>query len=144
MKFDFYGGYSIPLAELKGDFPDTLGLTLLDFTKSPTLLTKKGYNFGVTGKYVIDTSGKGSFTAGFSYNSFSGSKNYTTATQNIDYQNKVNIFSIFAGVNQRHNQIVVFYELLEDSITDVIFEKYKLIFKPQFMNYFLYSNAIAV
>lgn len=103
LKFDFYGGYSIPLAELKGDFPDTLGSTLLDFTKSPTLLTKNGYNFGVTGKYVIDTSGKGSFTAGFSYNSFSGSKSYTTATQNIDYQNKVNIFSLFAGIQYNFN-----------------------------------------
>lgn len=103
LKFDFYGGYSIPLAELKGEFPDTLGTSLLDFNRSTTLLTKSGYNFGVTGKYLIDTSGKGNFTAGFSYGSFSGSKNYTTVFQKVDYKNKVNIFSIFAGLQYNFN-----------------------------------------
>lgn len=103
LKFDLYGGYSIPLAELKGDYPDTLGVTLLNFNKSATLLTKSGFNFGVTGKYLTDTSGRGSFTAGFGYNSFSSSKNYTTPAQNVNYKNRVNIFSFFAGIQYNIN-----------------------------------------
>jgi hypothetical protein len=75
----------------------------LNFPKSTTLLTSSGYNFGVTGKYLIDTSGKGSFTAGLGYNSFSGSKNYNTGTYQIDYKNRVNIFSIFAGLQYNFN-----------------------------------------
>ncbi len=93
-----YGGYSLPLADLKGDFPDTLSTSsYLDFNKSSTLLTKSGYNIGVKGKYCIDTLGKANFTAGLNYNSFSGSMDYRRTQATLTYQNKVNIFSISAG-----------------------------------------------
>ena len=91
------GGYSLPLADLKGDFPDTLGTSLLDFNKSSTLLTKSGFNIGVIGKYCVDTLGKAKITAGLNYNSFSGSKDYPRTSATLTYQNKVNIFTISAG-----------------------------------------------
>ncbi|MCC7158944.1 MAG: hypothetical protein IT281_05350, partial [Ignavibacteria bacterium] len=53
-----YGGYTIPVADMQGDFPDTSNTGLLNFSKSNTLLTKSGFNIGASGKYVIDTLGK--------------------------------------------------------------------------------------
>ncbi|MEO8512375.1 MAG: OmpW family outer membrane protein [Ignavibacteria bacterium] len=93
----FFGGYSMPLADLKGDFPDTVGTTLLNFNKSSTLLTKSGFNFGVIGKMCIDTLGKAKVTGGFTYNSFTGSKDYPRTGALLTYKNKVNIFTISAG-----------------------------------------------
>jgi opacity protein-like surface antigen len=92
-----YGGYSMPVADLKGNFPDTLGTTLLNFDKSSTLLTKSGFNIGAIGKYCIDTLGKARLTAGFNYNSFSGSKDYPRTGATLTYKNKVNIFTISVG-----------------------------------------------
>jgi outer membrane protein W len=92
-----YGGYSMPVGDIKGDFPDTLGTALLDFDKSSTLLTSSGYNFGATGKYSVDTLGKARVTAGFNYNSFSGSKDYPRSGATLTYKNKVNIFTISLG-----------------------------------------------
>lgn len=92
-----FGGYSMPFADLKGDFPDTMGITLLNFNKASTLLTKSGFNFGAIGKYCIDTLGKARLTAGFNYNSFSGSKDYPGTGATLTYKNKVNIFTISAG-----------------------------------------------
>ncbi len=87
----------MPFADLKGDFPDTMGTTLLDFNKSSTLLVKSGYNIGAIGKYCIDTLGKARLTAGFNYNSFSGSKDYPRTGATLTYKNKVSIFTISAG-----------------------------------------------
>ena len=92
-----YGGYSMPVADIKGDFPDTLGTSLLDFDKSSTLLTSSGYNFGATGKYSVDTLGKARVTAGFNFNTFSGSKDYPRSDATLTYKNKVNIFTISLG-----------------------------------------------
>ena len=92
-----YGGYSLPVADIKGDFPDTLGNSLLDFDKSSTLLTGSGFNFGATGKYAVDTLGKARITGGFNYNSFSGSKDYPRSGATLTYKNKVNIFTISLG-----------------------------------------------
>jgi opacity protein-like surface antigen len=92
-----FGGYSMPFADLKGDFPDTLGTSLPDFNKAGTLLTKSGFNIGAIGKYCVDTLGKARITAGFNYNSFSGSKDYKRTGGTLTYKNKVNIFTISAG-----------------------------------------------
>lgn len=91
------GGYSLPLADLKGDFPDTLGTTMLNFNKSSTLLTKSGFNMGAIGKYCVDSLGNAKVTAGLIYNSFSGSKDYQRTSATLTYENKVNIFTISAG-----------------------------------------------
>jgi outer membrane protein W len=93
-----FGGYSLPLADLQGDFPDTNSSGILNFTKSNTLLTSSGFNIGATGKYAVDTLGKAKVTAGFNYNSFTGSKDYSRPTGTITYKNKVNIFSLSAGL----------------------------------------------
>lgn len=92
-----FGGYTMPVADLKGDFPDTMGTTLLNFNKSSTLLTKSGFNIGAIGKYCVDTLGKAKLTAGINYNSLSGSKDYPRTTATLTYKNKVTIFTISAG-----------------------------------------------
>jgi outer membrane protein W len=92
-----YGGYSMPVADLAGDFPDTLGTSLLNFNKSSTLLSKSGFNIGAIGKYCVDTLGKAKLTAGLNYNSFSGSHDYTRPGGALNYKNKVNIFTISLG-----------------------------------------------
>lgn len=94
----FTGGYSLPVADLKGSFPDTLGTTsLLNFEKSGTLLTSGGFNIGAIAKYCVDSTGKARFTGGFNYNSFSGSMDYKRTSATLTYKNKVNIFTISAG-----------------------------------------------
>jgi len=92
-----FGGYSMPVADLKGEFPDTMGTNLLNFDKSSTLLTSSGFNIGAIGKYAVDTLGKARLTAGFNYNTFSGSKDYPRTGATLTYKNKVNIFTISAG-----------------------------------------------
>lgn len=98
MNLTVYGGYSMPVADLKSSFPDTLGTTTyLDFDKSTTLLTKSGFNIGAIGKYSVDTLGKARVTGGFNYNSFSGSKDYPRNGTTLTYKNNVNIFTISLG-----------------------------------------------
>jgi len=92
-----YGGYSLPVADLKGDFPDTLG-NGISFAKSPSLLTSSGFNLGATGKYSVDTTGNAKVTVSLGYNTFSGSQDYSRPTGTLTYKNKVNIFSISAGI----------------------------------------------
>ncbi|MBE2225816.1 MAG: hypothetical protein IAE93_00670 [Ignavibacteria bacterium] len=92
-----FGGYTMPVADLKGSYPDTMGTNLLNFDKSGTLLTSGGFNIGAIGKYAVDTLGKARITAGFNYNSFSGSKDYQRTNATLTYKNKVNIFTISAG-----------------------------------------------
>ncbi|MGH2575935.1 MAG: outer membrane beta-barrel protein, partial [Ignavibacteria bacterium] len=67
-------GYSLPLADLKGDYPDSLGLITRDVRN--TYLMKSGFSFGVSGKYAIDSTRKSRVTAGLNYNRFSQTKDY--------------------------------------------------------------------
>lgn len=97
MNLTLYGGYSLPVADLKGNFPDSLGTSFLDFDRSSSLLTSGGFNIGAIGKYCVDTLGKARLTAGFNYNSFSGSKDYPRSGATLTYKNKVNIFTISVG-----------------------------------------------
>ena len=102
---NLYGGYTLPVSDLSGDFPDTLGSSgALDMKKSSTLLTSSGFNIGAVGKYAVDTSGKARLTVSLNNNSLSGSKDYSTPTGRIiNYKNKVNIFTISAGVEYSFN-----------------------------------------
>lgn len=94
---NIYGGYTIPVADMQGDFPDTSNTGLLNFNKSSTLLTKSGFNIGVSGKYVIDTLGKAKVIGGLNINSLKGSKDYSRPTGILSYKNSVTIFTISAG-----------------------------------------------
>src|SRR5512139_1031370 len=101
---NLYGGYTLPVADLKGDFPDTLGTSLLDFNKSKTLLTSYGINFGIQGKYAVDSSSSQRITAGFNYNSFTGSVDYPRPSGEVlTYKNKVSIFTVSAGIEYAIN-----------------------------------------
>lgn len=96
-QINFYGGYSLPFADLKGSFPDSLSSSGLDFTKASTLLTLHGFNAGTTFKYTVDTTGNARITGGINYNSFSGSKDYKSGART--YKSKINIISLSAGVD---------------------------------------------
>ncbi|HEY3251941.1 MAG TPA: hypothetical protein VGK25_12590, partial [Ignavibacteria bacterium] len=99
---NIYGGYTLPLGDLHGNFPDTLGSAGIDFRKTKTLLTSYGINIGVQGKYVIDSSGSARVTAGANYNTFSGSHDYSGVTT---YKNKVNIITLSAGIEYVINPV---------------------------------------
>jgi|SRR4030095_9300929 hypothetical protein len=99
---NIFGGYTLPVADLQGTFPDTLG-TGLDFRKSKTLLTTYGINFGAQGKYVVDSIGSARITVGANYNSFTGSKDYSRPSGVITYKNKVNLFTLSAGAEYAIN-----------------------------------------
>jgi len=93
----FYGGYSIPVADFKGSYPDSL--TYINYRTAKTLLTSYGINFGVKGKFIVDSSGSQALTLGAEYNSFTGNKDYPGQS----YKNKVNIFTFNAGIEYAIN-----------------------------------------
>lgn len=90
-----YGGYTMPLSDMKGTFPDTLGF---DIRRSKTLLTSFGINAGVQGKYVVDSLGNARVTGALNYNTFSGSQDYKVASGIMTYKNRVNIITLSAGM----------------------------------------------
>ncbi len=57
-----YGGYSIPLPNMKGEIPQ--GVNYNDYG------LKYGYNFGIDAKYAIEKSAKVKITASVNYNIF--------------------------------------------------------------------------
>jgi opacity protein-like surface antigen len=89
---NFFGGYTLPVADFKGSYPDSL--TYINFRKAKTLLTSYGINFGVKGKFAVDSAGSQILTAGAEYNTFTGNVDYPTQS----YKNKVNVFTINAGI----------------------------------------------
>ncbi len=93
---NIHAGYSMPLSQLSGDFPDTLNSSgRLDFTKASSLLTKGGFNAGATLKYAVDTSGNARLTGGLNFSSFSGSQDYKNGLRT--YKSKVNIITFSLG-----------------------------------------------
>jgi opacity protein-like surface antigen len=98
-QFSLTGGYSMPVSDLKGTFPDTIGQAgSLDFTQTKTYLVNKGFSVGIIAKYTMDTTANTKITGGFGYNSFSESKDYSRPSGTLrTYSNKLNILSITAG-----------------------------------------------
>ncbi|MCX7878351.1 MAG: porin family protein [Ignavibacteria bacterium] len=88
-----YGGYSLPVSDLKGEFPSLSGNEKINFFFHPNYLTSSGYNIGTSFKYTYDSSAKGRLTAGLNFSSFSGKGTYT----NLSYKNSFNIFTISGG-----------------------------------------------
>ncbi|MDD5360865.1 MAG: outer membrane beta-barrel protein [Ignavibacteria bacterium] len=65
IKLNIIGGYSLPLPDLKGTFPD-------DVDKSPTpYMMKSGFNVGGVGKYYFDKKNSIGLTLSLLYNGFS-------------------------------------------------------------------------
>ncbi|MCI0448224.1 MAG: PorT family protein [Chlorobi bacterium] len=84
-----FGGYNLPLPDLKGDVSDSVD-------REGTYVTKNGFNAGLIGKYAVDKKGMFRITLGGSYNSFSGEGDYIH-TNNVSVHNKINIITIGAG-----------------------------------------------
>lgn len=88
-----YGGYSLPLSDLKGDFPSLSSNEKINFFTYPDLLTSSGYNIGASFKYTYDSSAKGRLTGGLQISQFTGSGEYP----NLKYKNTINIFTVYGG-----------------------------------------------
>ena len=94
-----FGGYSLPLSSLKGDFPSTLATGSIDFQNSNSYLLKSGFNGGVNGKYTVDSAGNDRITLSFTYNSFSQKRDYSMASGSLrSIANTMGIFSVSAGL----------------------------------------------
>ena len=97
----FYGGYSLPLSDLKGDFPALSAGEKINFSSHPNYLTKEGFNFGANFKYTYDSSANGRLTAGIQTGSFSGRGEYS----NLTYKNRLNITTIYGGIEYIINPV---------------------------------------
>jgi opacity protein-like surface antigen len=104
-QLQLHGGYLMPTADMEGVFPDTLNSTgQLDFSTARTLLTKKGFTFGSTFKFAVDTIGSAKLIGGLSYSLLSGSKDYPIPFEpSRTYKSTVSIFTISAGAEYTFN-----------------------------------------
>ncbi|MGH2574556.1 MAG: outer membrane beta-barrel protein [Ignavibacteria bacterium] len=96
------GGYSLPLPDLKGDFPGTFA-GFIDTNASAdvnsTYLIKNGFNFGLVGKYAIGKKGNFRITGGGNYHIFNQKEDYSdTLAGSFTLENKINILDVFLGV----------------------------------------------
>ncbi|MDD5360866.1 MAG: outer membrane beta-barrel protein [Ignavibacteria bacterium] len=98
IKLNIIGGYSMPMPDLKGTFPD-------DITKDPTpYMMKKGFNVGGVGKYFFDKKNSIGVTLSVLYNSFSQSVDNPYGSTNLEITNdkfKMNMWQIGLGGEYR-------------------------------------------
>jgi opacity protein-like surface antigen len=94
-----YGGYTLPLPDLKGVFPD-------DITsgKNPTpYFMKSGFNFGANGKYFVDKKSTFGIMLSLTYTMLSSGDIGTTSTDTNSFigtgtwKFKMNVFTIGVG-----------------------------------------------
>lgn len=91
------GGYSLPLPDLAGTWPD-------DLTKNPQpLMMKSGYNIGADGKFYVDKKLRSiGITLSLAYMSFStGDLADTTTGSSLTYNNKLNSFTVGIGAEYK-------------------------------------------
>jgi opacity protein-like surface antigen len=102
-KFSFsaFGGYTFPLSNMKGEYPSEY-YKVTDDTKN-TYLLKDGFNFGIKGKYLIDTTDALGIVVGLNYNYFSQNKDYTTGTLGRSIKNRMSVFTISGGFQYDFN-----------------------------------------
>ena len=100
-----HGGYSMPMAQLKGDLPtDSAGFMNLVNTRTDdnTYYMKTGFNFGLTGKYAFGKKGNVRLTFGGDYKMFNNSTDVTlnlfgTGSGVITVEPKMNIIALNIG-----------------------------------------------
>jgi hypothetical protein len=92
------GGYSLPMPDLKGTYPD-------DLTKNPIPLffAKSGYNVGADGKFYVDKKLRSfGITLSLAYMSFgSGDLSDTTTGSSLTFNNKLNSFTVGIGAEYK-------------------------------------------
>ncbi|MCE1164139.1 MAG: PorT family protein [Bacteroidetes bacterium] len=89
VKLNVIGGYSMPMGELKGVYPDDIG------TDPEKYFTKAGFNVGGVGKYYFDKKNSIGVTLSVVYNKFNNSvDNPDLATKNI----KFSVSNVEAGL----------------------------------------------
>lgn len=94
------GGYTAPLADLKGSLPDTLfqSGTYIDFGKTGNYGFSTGYNINLMGKMGLDSTGKFNITGGLIYNSFTTRVSFPRSSGiDLSYKDKLNIITLAAG-----------------------------------------------
>jgi hypothetical protein len=97
MALHIYGGYTLPLPDLKGTYPD-------DITsgKNPTpYFMKSGFNFGADGKYYVDKKSTFGIMLSFNYTMLSSGDIGVTSSDTLigtgTWKSKINVFSIGVG-----------------------------------------------
>ena len=96
--FSLSGGYNMPLSDMKGTMPDTIGSSgSINFGAQKTYLLTKGFSVGVTAKYTADTGGSARITGSFIVNSFSQSKDYSRPSGTITISNSMLMISFMGG-----------------------------------------------
>jgi opacity protein-like surface antigen len=84
-----YGGYSLPLPDLKGDIPANEG--------DNNYQMGYGYNFGIDGKYTVEKSARIKISASINYNMFRNSGDIPLV-ENGNHTIKMNILTGGIGV----------------------------------------------
>lgn len=80
VKLNVIGGYSMPMGELKGEYPADLGVDPAKY------FTKAGFNVGGVGKYYFDKKNSIGVTLSVLYNKFNNSvDNPDLATKNMKF-----------------------------------------------------------
>ncbi|MGV8017761.1 MAG: outer membrane beta-barrel protein [Ignavibacteria bacterium] len=93
-KLNVIGGYSLPLPDLKGDYPG-------DATKDPLpYMMKNGFNVGGIGKYFLDKKNSQGLTLTLVYTGYSNSvDNAMLGVSNQKFQ--INMFTVGLGYEYR-------------------------------------------
>ncbi len=96
VKLNIIGGYSLPLPDLKGTFPDDANS---DKNPEPYFM-KNGFNVGGIGKLFLDKNNSFGLTLTLLYNSFSNSVDNAVINGGVNYDNikfKMNMFQVGIG-----------------------------------------------
>ncbi len=99
-KLNVIGGYSLPLPDLKGTFPDDANA---DKDPMPYMM-KNGFNVGGIGKYYFDKKNSVGMTLTLVYNAFSNSVENAVMNGSVNYDKAdfaMNMFQVGLGFEYR-------------------------------------------
>jgi hypothetical protein len=99
--FNFVGGYTAPLADMKGDFgntPETLAVN----QETNSYLLRNGFNFGMNIKYAPFKDRRIKITGGIYYNALSRKRDYPDWEYPLNVEVNQRIFSISLGAELQY------------------------------------------
>jgi outer membrane protein W len=91
LKINVFGGYNLPLPDLKGDLESTTDA-------QNTYLMKMGFGFGANAKYYLGKKRNVGVTLGLGYQLFSNSADTSAALLSSNIKTKLNAFTAGLGV----------------------------------------------
>lgn len=90
----FLGGYSLPMGDLHGDFPDTWGGRTAD---SNTYFMKSGVNYGIYVKFPLMRKSSIMITGGIGFDDFSNDVSYNDTSGRTDLALSQSILGVALG-----------------------------------------------